>query len=81
MFPPLRVYSPESAFEQLKLTATQYIASAKLAGSKGQMRLPALFELYEEDFIKEGSEDTLNFVKNHLAPDQTKKHAKLLITA
>ena len=77
--PPLRVYSPQSTFAQLKLTCEQFLANAKFAGSKGQVQLPALMELYEDDFIKDkGKEDILTFVREHLPPAIASKQAKLL---
>ncbi len=82
VFPQIRIYSPEGLMDQLKLAADQALANTKLAGSKGQVQLPAIFDLYEEDFIRvEGHADTLQFVKEHISAAQAAKHAKLFAAA
>ena len=81
-FPAMRVYTPEGVYVQLKQVATQCLSKVKLAGSKGQIQLPAILESYEADLIRDnGKEGAIAFISERLPPALVSKHKKLFDTA
>eukprot|EP00826_Nyctotherus_ovalis_P050060 TRINITY_DN6098_c0_g1_i6.p1 TRINITY_DN6098_c0_g1~~TRINITY_DN6098_c0_g1_i6.p1 ORF type:complete len:207 (+),score=62.12 TRINITY_DN6098_c0_g1_i6:321-941(+) len=76
--PQLKVYREESVYEELRKTAGMCLAGGKLEKSKGQLQLPGVMEMYEEDFAKEKTkEEFILFVRDLLPSEVAEKYKRL----
>jgi len=75
--PPLRVYVRETLEENLKESAGILLTRSKLIKNKNQLQLPAIFELYKEDFSII-TNDCIDFVTSCLPEEFLSKNKALL---
>jgi hypothetical protein len=78
----LRIYNPQNLWRQLASTAELFLSRHALAGTKGQIAVPSVFDVYEADFVRHNSDKNIrSFITTHWTKAMSTKYSKLFKAA
>lgn len=78
----MKVFWPGNILKELKSNLIFLLRKSMLVGSKGQVVLPSIFKIYQNDFsFGDGPESVLDFIREYLPQELLDKHHNLFVNA